>query len=212
MFSRKVFSLEFLFQWTRWLQIEDYLCVLFISSRFLSPESCVGIIALCEANFVIVKRCILFKKMSLCCFLFPFFLFSYLLSFHLLIVVSSSLFLPFVMPFIFFFLPSSFPLSCPSIVLFLPSSFLLSCPLSSFLPFPSFCYVLHCFSFLPFPSFCHVLHCISFFLFPSFLVSIVFSFFPCFHPLSCPTSYMSCCANWHHGWVRVFCVIAGLGS
>jgi hypothetical protein len=34
---------------------------------------------------------------------------------------------------------------------------------------------------------------------------IVFSCFPCFHPLSCPTSYMSCCANWHHGWVRVFC-------
>jgi hypothetical protein len=34
----------------------------------------------------------------------------------------------------------------------------------------------------------------------------------CFHPLPCRMSYMSCCANWHHGWVRVFCVIAGLGS
>jgi hypothetical protein len=28
---------------------------------------------------------------------------------------------------------------------------------------------------------------------------IVFYFFPCFHPFSCPTSYMSCCANCHHG-------------
>ncbi len=171
MFSRKVFFLEFLFQWTRWLQIENYLCFVFISSRFHNPESCVGMIALCEANFVIAERCMLFK-MSLCYFLLLFFLFSYLLSFHLLIVVSSSLFLPFVMPFIVFFLPSSFPLSCPSIVLFLPSSFLLSCPLS--------------FSFLPYPSFCHV-HCLPSSLFLPFVMSFIVFPSSLFLPLLCPS-------------------------
>lgn len=120
-----------------------------------------GIIALCEANFVIVKRCML------CYFLFPFFLFSYLLSFHLLIVVSSSLFL-----FIVFFLPSSFPLSCPSIVLFLPSSFLLSCPSS--------------FSFFPCPSFCHV-HCLPSSLFLPFVMSFIVFPSSLFLPLSCPS-------------------------